>query len=142
MHRVQESLNGRTLRHPQGKVLGGSSAINAEVLIAPSKADLDHWARLGNSGWDWQAMLPYYRKFHTLNVPSDSETRKHLGVDWVDEKVRGTSGPIQASFHGVVQDPLSNAWVQTFRRLERGLKTDPFSGEAVGGYSSPITVDP
>lgn len=135
-------LNGRTLRHPQGKVLGGSSAINAEAFIAPSKADLDHWAKLGNPGWDWQSLLPYYRKFHTLSVPSDLETCKHLGIDWVNEDIRGTSGPIQASFQGVIQDPLSNAWVQTFKLLDRGLKTDPFSGEAVGGFSSPITVNP
>ena len=87
-------------------------------------------------------MLPYYRKFHTLNVPSDSETREHLGIEWVDENVRSKSGPIQASFQGVVQDPLSKAWVQTFKGLGRELKTDPFSGGAVGGYSSPITVDP
>ena len=54
-------------------------------------------------------MLPYYRKFHTLNVPSESETREHLGIERVDEKVRSISGPIQASFQGVVQDPLSKA---------------------------------
>ncbi|KAL8823536.1 MAG: hypothetical protein Q9191_005763 [Dirinaria sp. TL-2023a] len=138
----QDSLNHRKVRHPQGKVLGGSSAINAEAFIAPSKADLDHWGSLGNAGWNWQSMIPYYRKFHTLNVPSDADTKEHLGLEWVDNDFRGSSGPIQASFQGVVQDPLSKAWVQTFKTLEHGLQTDPFSGEAVGGYSNPISVDP
>lgn len=87
-------------------------------------------------------MLPYYCKFRTLNVPSDSETCEHLGIERVDEKLRGTLGPIQASFQGVVQYPLSKAWIQTFKGLGRELKTDPFSGGAVGGYNSPITVDP
>ena len=123
-------------------MLGGSSAINAEAFIAPSKADLDHWERLGNPGWNWQSMIPYYRKFHTLNVPSDADTKDHLGIDWVNNDFRGNSGPIQASFQGVVQDPISKAWVQTFKTLEHGLQTDPFSGEAVGGYSNPISVDP
>ena len=87
-------------------------------------------------------MMPYYRKFHTLHVPSDAETKEHLGIDWVSKDLRGESGPVQASFQGVIQDPLSRAWVETFKTLEHGLQTDPFSGEAVGGYSSPVSVDP
>jgi choline dehydrogenase-like flavoprotein len=86
-------------------------------------------------------MLHYYRKFHTLTVPSQ-EICSHLGIDWIEEGVRGTNGPVQASFQGVIQDPISNAWVETFKKLGHGLKRDPFSGEAIGGYSSPITVDP
>ena len=86
-------------------------------------------------------MMPYYRKCHTLTSPS-REVSEHLGIDWIDENVRGTSGPIQASFQGVIQDPLSKAWVRTFKGLQYGLRRDPFAGEAMGGYSSPITVDP
>ena len=134
-------MKGRTLRHPQGRILGGSSAINAEAFIAPSKADIEGWGSFGNPGWNWATMMPYYRKFHTLTIPS-KETCEHLGIDWIDGEVRGTTGPIQASFQGVVQDPLSQAWVKTFRNLDYDLKGDPFSGEAMGGYSSPITVDP
>lgn len=86
-------------------------------------------------------MMPYYRKCHTLTSPAP-EISEHLGIDWIDEDIRGVSGPIQASFQGVVQDPLSKAWVQTFKGLQHGLNRDPFAGEAIGGYSSPITVDP
>ncbi|KAL8952042.1 MAG: hypothetical protein Q9222_002029 [Ikaeria aurantiellina] len=138
----QNELNGRSLRHPQGKVLGGSSAINAEAFIAPSGADLDHWSELGNTGWDWRSMQPYYRRFHSFSLPEDSETRQHLGLDWVNDDVRGRKGPIQASFQGVVQDPLSKAWMKSFRTIGHHLQTDPFSGEAIGGFSSPISVDP
>ena len=138
---LQDGLDGRNLRHPQGKVLGGSSAINAEVFIAPSKADIDAWGSFGNHGWSWDDLLPYYRKFHTLTVPSE-DTCNHLGINWVEDHVAGTDGPIQASFAGVVQDPISKAWVDTFTKLGRQVKRDPFSGEALGGYSSPITVDP
>ncbi|KAF6223696.1 hypothetical protein HO133_000539 [Letharia lupina] len=138
---TKEHLGGRVLRHPQGRVLGGSSAINAEAFIAPSSTDLEAWEHLGNPGWNWQVMMPYYRKCYTLTAPA-SEVSEHLGIDWIDEDVRGLSGPIQASFQGAIQDPLSKAWVQTFKGLQHGLKRDPFAGEAMGGYSSPITVDP
>ncbi|KAL8715373.1 MAG: hypothetical protein Q9220_000706 [cf. Caloplaca sp. 1 TL-2023] len=138
----QDELKGRSLRHPQGKVLGGSSAINAEAFIAPSGADLDHWSDLGNTGWDWRSMQPYYRRFHSLSLPEDSETRQHLGLDWVNDDIRGSTGPIHASFQGVVQDPLSKAWMKSFRTIGHHLQTDPFSGEAIGGFSSPISVDP
>ena len=85
-------------------------------------------------------MLPYYRKFHTLSLPSVS-IQDHLGLAYVDENYRGTSGPIQASFSGALQDPIPNAWYQTFRSLGLDTKTDPFSGQIIGGYNNPITVD-
>ena len=96
-HSRQENLKGRILRHSQGKALGGSSALNAEILVAPSNAEIDAWEKIGNPGWDWESMAPHYRKIHTLNLPS-KYNREHLGIDWSDEKVRGTSGTIQASF--------------------------------------------
>jgi choline dehydrogenase-like flavoprotein len=74
-------------------------------------------------------------------VPSE-DICNHLGINWVEDHARGTDGPIQASFAGVIQDPISKAWVDTFTKLGRQLKRDPFSGKALGGYSSPITVDP
>ncbi|KAK5629116.1 hypothetical protein RRF57_004831 [Xylaria bambusicola] len=58
----QESLKGRSIRQPQGKALGGSSAINGQAFIAPGKLELDAWAKLGNSGWDWTNLVPSYRK--------------------------------------------------------------------------------
>lgn len=48
----QEGLKGRSVRDPQGKALGGSSAINGQAFIAPAQADIDFWAKLGNPGWD------------------------------------------------------------------------------------------
>ncbi|KIM92645.1 GMC oxidoreductase [Oidiodendron maius Zn] len=137
----QENLKGRTLKLPQGRALGGSSAINSEVFIPPSAATIDAWGKMGNSGWDWSTLAPYYRKSHTLILP-DKDTCKHLGLDWVDRQVQGSSGPIQVSFVGVVQDPLSNAWVDTFKTLGHNVTRDPFSGKAMGGYSNPSSVDP
>jgi choline dehydrogenase-like flavoprotein len=64
-----------------------------------------------------------------------------LGIDWIDKDIQGLSGPVQASFTGVVEDPLSKAWVDTFRHLGYPLTGDPFSGKVTGAYSSPSTVN-
>ena len=66
--------------------------------------------------------------------------RKHLQLDWLDNKLQGASGSIQASFPNL-EDPFSRAWVDTFRHLGYALHDDPFSGKAVGAYSCPSTVD-
>ncbi|MDR0226791.1 MAG: GMC family oxidoreductase N-terminal domain-containing protein [Burkholderiaceae bacterium] len=56
----QPGLDGRRGHQPRGKVLGGSSAINAMVYVRGQPADYDHWAAQGNPGWDWQGVLPYF----------------------------------------------------------------------------------
>ena len=122
-------------------MLGGSSGINNQAFIAPSAAGIDAWSAMGNSGWDWKTLAPYYRKFHTLKLPNES-TAAHLGLDYANVEVNGTDGPIQASYTGVVLDPLSKAWVDTFKAIRYGVRSDPFSGKALGGYANPSTVDP
>lgn len=109
-------------------------------MIAPSKASADAWAKLGNSGWDWDTLQPYYQKFHTLTLPTEA-TKQQLGIDYVDENVRGKSGPIQASFPES-QDPLAKAWVETFKTLKYEISGDPFSGQVTGGFCNAATIDP
>ncbi|SIS40108.1 GMC family oxidoreductase [Neptunomonas antarctica] len=55
-------LNGRALNYPRGKVLGGSSSINGMIYMRGQKQDYDHWASLGNKGWSWDEVLPYFKK--------------------------------------------------------------------------------
>ncbi|WP_298213953.1 GMC family oxidoreductase N-terminal domain-containing protein [Acidovorax sp.] len=56
----QAGLNNRQGYQPRGKVLGGSSSINAMVYIRGQHADYDHWAAQGNPGWDWEGVKPYF----------------------------------------------------------------------------------
>ena len=56
-------LNGRTIGYARGKVLGGCSSINAMIYMRGQKADYDHWAALGNSGWGWDDVLPVFKQF-------------------------------------------------------------------------------
>ena len=108
--------------------------------MAPSSADIDAWEELGNREWSWNKLAPYYQKFYTLATPSP-KVHKHLQLGWVDEKLQGASGPIQASFLSI-EDPLSQVWVDTFRQLGYVLQRGPFSGKQLGAYSCPATVHP
>ena len=55
-------LNNRTMYQPRGKVLGGTSSINGMVYMRGHAADYDQWRQLGNEGWDYDSVLPYFRK--------------------------------------------------------------------------------
>ena len=57
-----ESMNNRSIRYPRGKTLGGSSSINGLLWIRGQKEDYDIWRQLGNTGWSWNDVLPYFLK--------------------------------------------------------------------------------
>jgi choline dehydrogenase len=58
----QKGLNGRRGYQPRGKVLGGSSSINAMLYVRGHRWDYDHWAALGNAGWSYDEVLPYFKR--------------------------------------------------------------------------------
>ncbi len=58
----EAELNNRRIIQPRGKVLGGSSSINGLLYIRGQPADFDHWRQLGNSGWSFDDVLPYFRR--------------------------------------------------------------------------------
>jgi choline dehydrogenase-like flavoprotein len=59
---AEPGLNGRSLAYPRGKVIGGSSAINAMISMRGQSADYDHWRQLGLSGWGYDDVLPAFRR--------------------------------------------------------------------------------
>ncbi|WP_028731476.1 GMC family oxidoreductase [Rhizobium leguminosarum] len=59
---AEPGLNGRALAYPRGKVIGGSSAINAMISMRGQAADYDHWQQLGLNGWGWEDVLPVFRR--------------------------------------------------------------------------------
>jgi choline dehydrogenase len=54
--------NGRAIPYPRGRVLGGSSSINGMIYVRGQPEDFDHWGQLGNRGWSWDDVLPYFKK--------------------------------------------------------------------------------
>ncbi len=113
----QPGLNGRRGYVPRGKMLGGSSGINAMVYIRGQREDYDEWAALGNTGWGWDDLLPYFIK---------SECNDSFGAP-----LHGQSGPLKVS-QLRSDNPLQQAWVGAGREAGHAINTD-FNGESQEG---------
>jgi choline dehydrogenase len=112
------SLDGRSLWWPRGKVLGGSSSINAMCYIRGHARDYDEWAELGAEGWGWQDVLPYFRR---------SENNERGASEY-----HGDAGPLSVSNHRHV-NPLSQAFLQAAG--EAGFAaSDDFNGARQEGF--------
>jgi choline dehydrogenase len=59
---AEDGLNGRVLNYPRGKVLGGCSSINGMIYMRGQARDYDQWRQLGNTGWGWDEVLPYFKR--------------------------------------------------------------------------------
>jgi len=79
-------LNGRALNYPRGKVIGGSSAINAMIYMRGQAADYDHWRQLGLTGWGWDDVLPFFRR-QTDHFSGESAYHG-VGGEWRIEEPR------------------------------------------------------
>ncbi|MEM9356005.1 MAG: GMC family oxidoreductase N-terminal domain-containing protein [Pseudomonadota bacterium] len=120
------ALNDRRIYQPRGKVLGGTSSINGMVYIRGNPADYDGWQQRGCHGWDWQSVLPYFKK-------SECQCRGRGALHGVD-------GPLSVS--DVVEPfALSRACVDA--AIEAGVPANnDFNGpeqEGVGFYQ--FTID-
>lgn len=74
-------LNGRALSYPRGRVLGGCSAINGMIYMRGQARDYDHWRQLGNSGWGWDDVLPYFLKSEDQGV-FENDALHASGGEW------------------------------------------------------------
>ncbi|WP_170421515.1 GMC family oxidoreductase [Ruegeria arenilitoris] len=82
----EPGLNGRALVYPRGKVLGGCSSVNGMIYMRGQAADYDHWRQLGNAGWGWDDVLPYFLKSEDHHA-GDSEMHRS-GGEWKVQKQR------------------------------------------------------
>ncbi|PLW78692.1 GMC family oxidoreductase [Cohaesibacter celericrescens] len=69
---ASDGLNGRALIYPRGKLLGGCSSINGMIYMRGQSADYDGWRQMGNDGWGWEEVLPYFRKSEDHHSRNDS----------------------------------------------------------------------
>lgn len=83
---TEPGLNGRALGYPRGKVIGGCTAINGMIYMRGQAADYDHWRQLGNTGWGWDDVLPYFLKNEDHDGPDDPMHGK--GGEWRVEDMR------------------------------------------------------
>lgn len=114
-------MNNRLIYWPRGKCLGGSSSINGLIFIRGQKEDYDHWHDLGNDGWSWDEVLPYFKKAE--------------GNDRLGEPLHSQTGPLRASSIKKPH-PLVEAFIKSANQL--GVPTtDDFNNlqqEGVGYY--------
>ncbi|KAI1178499.1 oxidoreductase [Nemania sp. FL0916] len=134
---AQKELNKRSISLNQGKSLGGSSVMNALVYAPPTKAVLDAWAELGNVGWNWDVMGPYYSKACTLpQIPE--QLRKCLEIDdWPSDDMIAC-GPVQLSYPGDLSHPIRKLWAQAFGSLST---THLWAETSVGAFSNLTSID-
>jgi choline dehydrogenase-like flavoprotein len=117
----QPGLNGRRGYQPRGKVIGGSSSINAMVYIRGHAKDYDDWAALGNPGWGWTDVLPVFKRME----------HNERGAD----EFHGTGGPLNVADPRSAH-PMSHAFVEAGVQAGFRRNTD-FNGieqEGVGVY--------
>lgn len=114
-------LNGRSIPYPRGKVLGGSSSINGLVYVRGQSQDYDQWRQLGNAGWSWDEVLPYFKKAEDQQR-GESETH-------------GVGGPLAVSDISFTRG-FSSSFIDAAEEV--GIpRTDDFNGgdqEGVGFY--------
>jgi choline dehydrogenase len=82
----EPELDGRRIFQPRGKVLGGSSSINGLVYMRGQKEDFDHWRQLGNAGWAWDDVLPYFKRAEDFAHGADE--MHGAGGEWRVEEQR------------------------------------------------------
>ncbi|MGK7898785.1 MAG: GMC family oxidoreductase, partial [Xenococcus sp. (in: cyanobacteria)] len=83
----QKQLNDRKLFFPRGKTLGGSSSINAMIYIRGNCQDYNHWSELGNKGWSFDEILPYFQKAENYQQsPSPSENYGRDGYLFISDR--------------------------------------------------------
>ena len=68
---AEENMGGRRMYWPRGRGWGGSSSINAMVYIRGNAWDYDHWSQLGNKGWSYESVLPYFKKAENFEGDGD-----------------------------------------------------------------------
>ena len=114
-----EALPGRVIPYPRGRVIGGSSAVNAAIALRGVPADYDQWAALGNEEWTWARVLPFFRR---LEDDPDGEAGLH-----------GRGGPIAIRrWQPDELIPIQRAFFQVCRRLGFPEVADHNHPEATG----------
>lgn len=140
----QPNAGGKTYSMPRGKVLGGSSAINYLMYVRGSKKDYDSWAEMGNQGWSWDELVPYFRKHQKLDIPDPSAlpSDKRFMPHAAKERYHGSEGPIHTSFNDHYM-PLEEDFCKAAYDVNGKPSTlsDAWSGDHMGFYSSLAAVD-
>ncbi|KAI1384855.1 putative GMC oxidoreductase [Hypoxylon trugodes] len=135
----QRGANNQTLAFHAGKAIGGTSTINGMTYIRGDKAEFDAWESLGNDGWNWDTLYPYYKQVERFTPPSAAQQVAGAGFN---PEYHGENGPLttgfpfellNGSFHEIAQ--------QSWESLGYPLNPDVNGGETRGFAFWPQTLD-
>lgn len=119
-----EAVPGRAIPYPRGRVIGGSSAVNATIALRGVPADYDEWAGLGNDAWAWAKVLPYFRRLEDDAAGAD--------------ELHGRGGPVPIRrWRPYELIPTQRAFLEVCRRLGYAEVADHNHPEASGVGSFP-----
>ncbi|KAF2494992.1 choline dehydrogenase [Lophium mytilinum] len=131
-------LNDLTFSVSIGAVVGGGSVVNGMEYDRGASADYDSWELLGNPGWGWSDLLPYFKKSTNFTPPSAAAT-KEFGITW-DASAYGTNGPLKTTIANFQYPDLNTIW-DAWRHDGVPLPREGSSGDAVGAFWTPSTLD-
>ncbi|KAJ5199647.1 Glucose-methanol-choline oxidoreductase [Penicillium cf. griseofulvum] len=139
----QEYAGGTPQTVRAGKALGGTSTINGMVYLRAQAAQIDAWETVGNKGWNWKSMLPYFKKSEKFQDPAQYPFLDGSGVAF-DPAYHGFTGPLKVGWSSTqLNDGLAQKMNATYQNLEVPVQynRDPNSGDMVGYSLYPKTVD-
>ncbi|MEC8081936.1 MAG: choline dehydrogenase [Pseudomonadota bacterium] len=116
----EDGLDGREMHCPRGKVLGGSSSINGMVYVRGHACDFDEWEENGAEGWNYQTVLPYFKRAETWSGGADT--------------YRGGNGPLSTNNgNDMTMNPLYQAFIDAGEEAGYG-QTDDYNGYRQEGF--------
>ncbi len=126
--KVRRNADADPVYYEQGRVLGGGSSVNGQVALRGAPEDYDRWNAIGAKGWDWNSVLPYFRRLET-------------DLDYTDQ-LHGSQGPITVRRMPTEQwDDFTLSVTQAWDKLGYPLRPD-MNGEFGEGYSPlPLSND-
>ncbi|KAJ2911986.1 hypothetical protein MD484_g8424, partial [Candolleomyces efflorescens] len=149
----QPNLNNRDISWPRGKILGGSTAMNAMYLVRPSRTELDSWSNLLTSAqdttsfpssstslWTWDSLFAGMRKSENFTAPSPEPWA--IGGNFAFSAANhGTGGPMSLSYPEVMFSIVGN-WTGALERAGIEPLSEPNGGVTLGGFITPSSVNP
>nr|CAI5848697.1 unnamed protein product [Callosobruchus analis] len=114
-------MDGQQCNWPRGKVVGGSSVLNYMIYTRGNRRDYDNWAKMGNTGWSFEEVLPYFRKIENFSIPEYQNSRYH-----------STNGYLQVGY-APHQTPIAEAIVNS--SIQAGLPYVDYNGPTQTGVS-------
>ncbi|TFK24520.1 mala s 12 allergen [Coprinopsis marcescibilis] len=145
----QRFLNGRAGNWPRGKILGGSTAMNAMYLVRPARQELDAWSNMlaadpetrdGSELWNWANLFEAMKKSENFTAPS-GEAYEVAGEYPFSAANHGESGPMQLGYPSVMVEAVAG-WLPALEAAGVPPLEAPNGGVTLGGFISPSSISP